>query len=100
MPHRPNSLLVPTLVLVAALSLGAGAVQAAWQDDLAAEIQATKGCKVAYLSQVVERSVDGRQVVFAKAHCEDGRVFDATRTDLVEPFTFTECQPAAQPQAC
>lgn len=94
MRHR-----LPAL-LVGALLLDGGAVLAAWQDDLAAEIHATKGCRVAYLSQVVERSVDGRQVVFAKAHCEDGRVFDATRTDLVEPFTFKECQPAAQPQAC
>jgi hypothetical protein len=94
MRHRLKAL------LAGALLLDAGAALAAWQDDLAAEIRATNGCRVAYLSQVVERQVDGRQVVFAKAHCEDGRVFDATRTDVVEPFSFKECQPTVQPQAC
>lgn len=75
-------------------------VLAAWQDDLAAEIRVSHGCSVAYLTQVVERTVDGRQVIFAKVHCEDGRVFDATRTGSLEPFDFKECQPAREPQTC
>lgn len=87
-------------LLAAALLLEAGAAAAAWQEDLAVELRAATGCRVAYLSQVVERMVDGRQVILAKAHCEDGRVFDASRTDAVAPFEFKECQPASQPQAC
>lgn len=71
------------------------AAQAGWQGDLAAEIELTEGCKVAYLSHVVERTVDGRQMVMAKAHCEDGRVFDVLRPDVFEPFQFNECQPEA-----
>lgn len=94
MRHRLGALLAFALVL------DADSASAAWQDDLAVEIRAAKGCKVAYLSQVVERSVDGRQVILAKAHCEDGRVFDVSRTDSVAPFEFKDCQPAAQPQAC
>lgn len=86
--------------LATAILLDAGAASAGWQEDLAVEIRAAKGCSVAYLSQVVERLVDGRQVIFAKAHCEDGRVFDASRTDALAPFDFKECRPAAQPQAC
>lgn len=81
------------------LLLGAPA-RAAWQEDLIAEIRAAHGCTVAYLSQVVERTVDGRQIVFAKVHCEDGRVFDASRTNALEPFVFRECAPAREPQGC
>ncbi|MCS6780040.1 MAG: hypothetical protein NZ555_10105 [Geminicoccaceae bacterium] len=94
MRHRLGALLAIGLVLEA------GSACAAWQDDLAAEIRVSRGCSVAYLSQVVERTVDGRQVIFAKVHCEDGRVFDATRTGSLEPFDFKECQPAREPQAC
>lgn len=94
MRHRLGALLAIGLVLEA------GGASAAWQDDLAAEIRVSHGCSVAYLSQVVERTVDGRQVIFAKVHCEDGRVFDATRTGSLEPFDFKECQPAREPQAC
>ena len=83
-----------------ALLLRAGAACAGWQEDLALEIRVAKACNVVYLSQVVERLVDGRQVIFAKAHCEDGRVFDATRTDVLAPFEFKECQPPTEPQAC
>jgi len=88
------------VVLVGALILDAGLASAGWQEDLAIELRVAKGCTVTFLSQVVERSVDGRRVVFAKAHCEDGRVFDATRTDPVMPFDFKECQPPTGPQAC
>lgn len=94
MRHRHEAL------LLAALLLTAGPARAAWQDDLAVEIRAAEACTVAYLSQVVERMVDGRQVVLAKAHCEDGRVFDATRTSATAPFEFKACQPAGRPQAC
>ena len=85
---------------VGALLLDAGLASASWQEDLAVELRVAKGCTVTFLSQVVERSVDGRQVIFAKAHCEDGRVFDASWTDPAMPFDFKECPPPSGPQAC
>lgn len=75
------------------------AAQAGWEVDLAAEIDLVEGCKVAYLSHVVEREVAGKDVVMVKAHCEDQRVFDAMRPDAFEPFQFNECQPDAA-QSC
>lgn len=95
MRYRPVTALVAVLVLTLP-----GYARGAWQDDLAAEIRVSHGCSVAYLTQVVERTVDGRQVIFAKVHCEDGRVFDATRTGSLEPFDFKECQLAREPQTC
>jgi hypothetical protein len=84
------------LALVAPLAWpDPAAAQAGWEGDLTAEIELTEGCKVSYLSHVVERAVEGRQVVMAKAHCEDGRVFDVLRPDAFEPFQFNECQPEA-----
>ncbi|MCS6879627.1 MAG: hypothetical protein N2038_03685 [Geminicoccaceae bacterium] len=85
---------------VALLMTIARPAPAGWQDDLAAEIRAAHGCSVAYLTQIVERTLDGRQVIFAKVHCEDGRVFDASRTSALEPFAFKECPTGREPQAC
>lgn len=66
--------------------------QAGWEQELALEIQLSQNCKLAYLSHVVERTVDGKRLVMAKAHCEDQRVFDAMRPDEFEPFQFNECE--------
>lgn len=79
---------------------GSALAQAGWEQDLAAEIEFTHQCKVAYLTHVVERTVDGKQVVMAKAHCEDSRVFDAMRPDEFEAFEFNECQPPEAAQSC
>lgn len=82
--------------MVTALTLGAlvstAWAQSGWEDDLAMEIDLAEHCKVAYFSHVVERTVEGRKLVMAKAHCEDQRVFDAMRPDEFEPFRFNECQ--------
>ena len=36
------------------------------------------------------------EVVIAKAHCEDGRVFDALQRDEPEDFELNECTPTEQ----
>ena len=41
---------------------------------------------------MIERVIDGHQVVIVKAHCEDGRVFDAIQRDEMEEFEVTECE--------
>jgi hypothetical protein len=74
--------------------------QSGWEQDLAAELELAEQCAVSYLSHVVERTIDGRQVVMAKAHCEDGRVFDALRPDELEPFRLSACEPATGTQGC
>jgi hypothetical protein len=73
--------------------------QSGWEADLAVEIDLAVGCKLAYLSHIVERQVDGKQLVMAKAHCEDQRVFDAMRPDAFEAFRFNECE-ADTTKAC
>lgn len=69
-----------------------------WQEELAAQLRWDEDCDVAFYSGVIERTVDGQQVVVAKAHCEDGRVFDAIQRDEFQDFELNECTP--DEQAC
>lgn len=83
------------------LLLGAGLwhpALAAWQEDLAAQLQWDHDCAVAFFSGVIEREIDGRAMIVAKAHCEDGRTFDAVQRSEFEDFEVTECTP--DEQAC
>ncbi|MGH6905473.1 MAG: hypothetical protein ACREIR_22365 [Geminicoccaceae bacterium] len=81
---------------VAALLAVASPALADWQDDLAAQLRWDHECLVQYYSGVIERMVDGQLLVIAKAHCEDGRTFDAIQRDELEDFEITECTPTEQ----
>lgn len=71
-----------------------------WQTDLANEALIMEDCEVSFLTQVIEREIDGRQVVMAKVHCVDGRTFDAIREDSFAAFALTICEPETEPSAC
>jgi hypothetical protein len=87
-----------TVFQVLAFMVLAAPALAGWQDDLVVDIEEEHGCEVAFLTQVVERVIDGRQFVMAKVHCRDGRAFDAKRTDEGDIFEFKECAP--EPTVC
>lgn len=80
-------LIVPLLVC-----LPTGHAWSQWQDELAYQIEDETGCRIAFLSEVVERQVEGRLVVLAKVHCEDKRTFDVVRDDPLEPFELHQCE--------
>ena len=67
-----------------------------WEEDFAAQLRWDYRCRVAYHSGVIERLVEDELVVIAKAHCEDGRVFDAIQRDELEDFEIHECTPTEQ----
>ena len=73
-------------------SPGQGQTMAIWMADLTEQASADHGCKVKLVSQVMEATVDGRQTVLAKVHCEDGRAFDVYRPDAYTDFQFSECE--------
>lgn len=79
---------------------GAGNAQASWEAQLREEIAYLENCEVQFLSHIVEREVAGRQVIMAKAHCVDQRVFDAYRDDELAGFTFKECEQTRETSAC
>lgn len=81
-------------------SIAVTPARAGWLDDLALEAKLTEGCEVAYVSHVVERMVGDVQIILAKVHCQDKRVFDASRQDQLSPFRLRRCDAEAAPQPC
>lgn len=83
------------LLAAAALSTATSPAHAdrdEWAPALTAQILDQHQCVVAFLSQVVERDVDGIEIIIAKAHCEDGRAFDVNREGILRAFEITECE--------
>ncbi len=83
------------VLAISVLTMGAAPTSQAeengWQRVLSADIEFEHGCEVAYLSQVVEREVEGDLMVTAKVHCVDQRTFDAIRMRSADAFEFKEC---------
>jgi hypothetical protein len=63
---------------------------------LAAQLRWDHECVVQFYSGVIERLIEGQMVVIAKAHCEDGRTFDAIQRNELEGFELTGCTPTEQ----
>ena len=77
------------------LALASGQSVAAvpeWQQTLTRLMVAEHGCQIAYFTGVIERQVDGRDVLIARVHCEDGRAFDTSRDDRRAPFVVRACK--------
>jgi hypothetical protein len=83
-------------LLALALMVIAWPARANWEDDLAAQLRWDHDCVVEFYSGVIERLVEGNLVVIAKAHCEDGRTFDAIQNNELEEFEINECTPTEQ----
>ena len=94
-PRVPGRTLAGQLPAAVLLAM-ARPVLADWEEDLAAQLRWDHDCLVQYYSGVFERMVEGQLLVIAKAHCEDGRTFDATQRNELEDFEVTECTPTEQ----
>jgi hypothetical protein len=78
-----------TLSLLVTAALAAPAL-AGWEEDLAAQIEHEHDCKVALLSRIIERNVEGREVVRVTVHCRDKHSFEVFRPEESHLFLFTE----------
>ena len=87
--------LLASVLALLALATGAATTSLAeedgWQNRLSADIEFEHECEVAYMSQVVEREVEGDLMIMAKVHCVDQRTFDAIRMRSADAFEFKEC---------
>ena len=100
--RKPTRSFATRLAAAATLALAAPAAQADredWAPTLTVQIFDEYQCIVSFLSQVVEREVDGQPVVIAKAHCEDDRAFDIFREGAEGRFEIIECEVPNQ-EAC
>ena len=75
---------------IAAVPLAAAAED--WHEQLSRQVSRDEACVVTFMSQVVERTVNGKHIIMAKVHCEDKRSFDAYRGSDDEPFRLTACE--------
>ena len=91
----PARMLAGVLPAAALLAIASPAL-ADWQEDLAAQLRWDHECVVQFYSGVIERLIESQMVVIAKAHCEDGRTFDAIQRNELEDFEVTECTPTEQ----
>jgi hypothetical protein len=93
---RQPGLLAPAVSLLAVLSLAAGSIPAVGQDkwlqDLSEQMLDEYNCEVAYLTNVVEREIDGELTVIVKVHCTDKRAYDAVLDPSDPFFQIRECQ--------
>lgn len=64
---------------------------AGWEEELRQDARIELGCEVAFLLNVVVRTVDGRTVVNVQVHCEDKRAFEAKQEGEGRPFSFKAC---------
>jgi hypothetical protein len=82
------------LAMLAAATAAAAQDQApAWRDTLEKQLLKDQKCKVMYLTNIKERKECGREVVEARAHCDDNRAFDVKRLDRGLRFNAQECGP-------
>ncbi|MHA1565058.1 MAG: hypothetical protein ACTSX7_07080 [Alphaproteobacteria bacterium] len=87
--------LMNVALTVAFLMSGAMSTSAAeedWRLDLEWQLDEEHACAVSYLTNIIEREVDGKMVVFVRAHCDDGRAFDGVRDDEFSLFDLQSCQ--------
>lgn len=95
--RTPRRLAAASVVVALTATVALPAL-ADWEEDLAAQLRWDEDCVVQFYSGVIERLIDGNLVVIAKAHCDDGRSFDAIQRNELEDFEIEECTP--KEQAC
>jgi hypothetical protein len=76
---------------VALVAVLAGPALADWTSDLTRQMLSEHRCEIAYLTNLQVRLVDAEEVVLVRAHCLDGRAFDASRARASTPFKVSEC---------
>lgn len=81
------------LLLVQLPLYEAKADEAPWKPILEQQLHKDKGCEVNYYTNVREFDLANETVIEVKAHCIDGREFNAVRSKPHLPFEITICQP-------
>lgn len=61
-----------------------------WREELTDQLRHELGCDVVFIANEDVRTVDGTQIIFARAICKDGRAYDASRGDEAD-FRLSRC---------
>ena len=84
-----------TAFLVAIIIMSSSALPQTekWETDLATQLQSERKCTLNYLTSKRNFLLLGRETLETKAHCVDGRAFDATRSGDQKQFEIKKCSP-------
>ncbi|MBT6441181.1 MAG: hypothetical protein HOK61_02040 [Alphaproteobacteria bacterium] len=93
MKWKPTFKSAVAAAFVFALAIvGSQPALANWRADLTLQMLKEEHCVVAFYSDVLEREVDGREMLFVHVVCEDNRAFDARRfKGIQKPFSIRPC---------
>ncbi|WP_119169100.1 hypothetical protein [Algihabitans albus] len=91
----PLTLVAGVLLSALVLTLPMGGSSAAdgedWRQQLVDQLAEEEGCVVSFFSQVSVVRQDGREIIAARAHCDDRRAFDVTRISPATAFDLQAC---------
>jgi hypothetical protein len=94
---RACAVLFAVVCLAAAGGWSSAIASYAWEPELYLQLQGEHGCEPEFLTNVsVQVKEDGQGVVRVRAHCRDGRAFDAVREDMLLPFILRRCNVFAE----
>lgn len=97
---RPTALLAGALLAAFVLTGPGQRTLAAdgedWRRQLVDQLGEEQGCVVSFFSQVSVVREGDREIIAARAHCDDQRAFDVTRTSPATVFELQPCQSAEE----
>ncbi|GAB4240057.1 MAG: hypothetical protein Kow0032_27490 [Methyloligellaceae bacterium] len=83
------------LLLLLAGPWAAAQEEEVWQMLLREQLLSEKSCTLNYTTNIRKFELGGEQRVDARAHCNDGRMFDVSWQPATERFEIRDCEPTA-----
>lgn len=69
-----------------------GAIDEDWRQLLVEQLAEEESCVVSFFSQVSVIRQNDREIIAARAHCDDQRAFDVTRISPATTFDLRACE--------
>ena len=93
LPLRTLGLLFATAIAFAVVAPSpSGAIDEDWRQLLVEQLAEEESCVVSFFSQVSVIRQNDREIIAARAHCDDQRAFDVTRISPATTFDLRACE--------
>lgn len=92
-PLRTLGLVLPTVAAFAVVAPSLSiAADEDWRKQLVDQLVEEESCVVSFFSQVSVIRQNDREIIAARAHCDDQRAFDVTRISPATTFDLRACE--------
>lgn len=88
----PRLILATTCAVITSVVNPNAQLNEVWVDDLMLQLAIEEACDVVDILRSLEGKIGDKEFVEATVQCEDGRQFDASRTEPDEKFTVQICE--------